>query len=325
MTTAERLDALAGLTSAKRVVREIVAGQTGVHAALLYGAPGSGKNALAALLAEAWLCREPTEDGADGTCRACGAFSRGTNADYLRIAPAGPSRIIGVKAITNESPDDDDPNPLITFFRTLPLMSRHKVAVIEDAERMNAAAANALLKTLEEPHPHAKLILTTDSVGGILPTILSRCLAIACETPPADTLRRMYPEATEAEVRMAEGTPGRLRHILTHREVYDRIARYASTLLRHSPGEALTATEELRAISAALEKAIGVNARAANAETLEVLAILLARDPDAPPSWAQGIAEAHRRILGNGSAGIVFDALLTRMLTETRANSGRRS
>lgn len=315
-STASKLDELLGLAGAKRVVREIAGGGTAIHAVLLYGAPGSGKNVLANLLAQAWLCREPSEDGADGACRACGAFDRGTNADYLHIAPSGPSRIISVKAISNDSPGDDDPVPAITFFRTMPLMSRHKVVFIEGAERMNSASSNALLKTLEEPHAHAKLILTTESVGSILPTILSRCLAVACEAPTSDVLRSRFPDVTEDELTLSEGTPGRLSHIYEYRAAYGRLIAYANHLVKRKPGEALVAADELRSIADGLEKAAGGGARAANTEALEMLAILLARNPFAPPRWAQHVTEAHRRIVGNGAAGIVYDALLTRLLTK---------
>lgn len=266
------------------------------------------------MVAQAWLCRQPTEEGADGSCRACAAFDRGNNADFLRIVPQGPSRIIPVKSITNDSPKDDDPTPVISFFRTMPMMSRHKVALIESAERMNASAANALLKTLEEPHPHAKLILTTESAGSILPTILSRCLAVACESPTLADLRSRFPEATEEDLRLSEGTPGRLVRLMENRGAYGRIAGFARRLLSLPQGSALVAADELRQISEAVEKALGCGMRAANAETLEVLAIYLAREPSAPPEWTQRITEAHRRIVANGAAGIVFDALMANLL-----------
>jgi len=313
-STASRLDELIGLGSAKRVLREIIPGNSGVHAVLLYGSAGSGKNVLASLLAQAWMCQSPTPDGADGTCRACGAFERDKNVDFLHITPQGPSQIIAVKAITNDSPKDDDPVPVLSFFRTMPLMSRHKVALIEAADAMNVSANNALLKTLEEPYPHAKLILTTDSIGKILPTILSRCVAVACEAPSLLELRDAFPEATADEIRMADGTPGRLRHLLTHRAAYEGITRLARTMLRRRRGEALVAAEDLRQVAEGLEAALKCGMRAANAETLEMLALFFSREPGAPPEWTHDIAEAHRRVMRNGQASLIFDALATKML-----------
>jgi len=295
-------------------VSRLASGEFAAHAVLLYGAPGSGKGELARLLAQAWLCLSPGPEGADGTCRACGSFERGNSPDLLRIAPQGPSAIIAVKTITNDKQKPDDPTPLIEFFRTLPLGSRNRVAIIEDAHRMNGDASNALLKTLEEPHPHAKLVLTTDSVSGVLPTILSRCLAVACEVPPVEALRAQFPEATEDDLRMAENAPGRLRAILGNPIPYRRLAAFGRGLTSRKPGEALVAAEELRSISDALDGVLKCGARAANTEVLSMLAAFLARDPNSPAEWAQYVAEAHRRIVGNGSPGLVFDALLSRIL-----------
>jgi DNA polymerase III delta prime subunit len=313
-STASKLDALIGLDSAKRVIREIVSGRAGVHSVLLYGAPGSGKNALADALAQAWLCRTPADGGACGECRACGAFERGTSADFLLVAPTGPSGIIKVEAVTNEKPTADEPTPILSFFRTTPLAARHKVALIESADRMNGHANNALLKTLEEPHPHAKLILTTQAVGALPATILSRCLAVACEAPSHDLLRGLFGGATEEELRLAEGTPGRLRQILAHRTAYSRIVDVARELLHRRSGEALVASDAIRQAAEGLEKALGCGARAANVETLELLAIFFAREPSAPPHWTQAIAESHRRMLQNGQPGLVFDALMAHLL-----------
>jgi DNA polymerase-3 subunit delta' len=315
-STESRLDALAGLESAKRVVRKIASGESSVHAVLLYGAKGSGKTALAEALGEALLCTDPQPDGACGVCRACGAFQRGTSPDWMLIEPQGPSAFIMVPWITrSRNPKPDDPSPTLQeFFRTPPLASRMKVAFLRDAHRMNDRAANALLKTLEEPHPHARLILSTDSVGGVLPTILSRCVALACELPSVDELRDLAPEATVDDLRLAEGAPGRVRTILANPAAYRKISEFGHSLKRRRRAEALKVSEEFRTISEGLQKATDGGARATNAEALDMLAAFLAREPEVPPRWAQHVIEAHRRIVGNGNPGMVLDALFTRML-----------
>ena len=314
MTTLDRLEALSGLEGAKKAVRRIATGDSGVHAILLYGAPGGGTSALAAILAQAWLCTQPGARGACGECQSCRAFAREKNADLLQLRPSGPSRIFKLGAITGEPLDDENPTALKPFFRTTALYARHKVAILHDAERMNGDAANALLKTLEEPHPHAKLILTTTSVGSLLPTIRSRCLAVACALPTADVLKSAHPEATADDLILAEGAPGRLEEILRAPETYRDIAALARSLPGRRRAEALVLTERVRALAERLEKTKGCNARAANAEVVALLASWVARDPDANPRWTAVLADAHRRIVGNGNAAVVLDATFARML-----------
>lgn len=296
-------------------MRRLAHNDHGIHAILLYGAAGTGKSELARLITELWLCTNVSDEGADGTCRACTAFQRGNSSDVLNLDPVGNSSIINVKQIANDNiREGDPPLPLLKFFRTPPLMSRHKIGLIFDAHRMNYHASNALLKTLEEPHPHAKLILTTDSVGSLLPTILSRCLAVACEAPTVDELRVAFPSASDDEIRLAEGTPGRLTHMEARREVYARLLEFARRLHQRHPGEALAATDEFASIADSLGEAAKLNARAADAHALDALATFFARESYAPPAWTHLIIEAHRRILGNGNPTIVYDALFSAML-----------
>ena len=314
-STASKLDSLVGLATAKHLVRRLAQDDRGVHALLLYGSRGTGKDVLANLLTELWVCTNISDEGADGTCRACAALGRGNSPDVLHIVPAGRSAIIPVTAITNDKiKDEDPPVPLLNFFRTPPMFARHKVAIIHDAHRMNHRAANALLKTLEEPHPHAKIILTTDSVGSLLPTIISRCLAAACEAPSEEELRQAFPNATPDQIRLSEGTPGRIRNIEERQAAYDRLLAFARSLPHRKKGEALVATEEFLSISEQFKANADTTARAAQAAALDSLATFFAREPGIPPHWTHLIIESHRRILGNGQAGIVYDALFTAML-----------
>jgi len=298
------------------VVRRICLTGSSVHAVMFYGAAGGGKDQIAQILAQTWLCRNPDpETGADGTCQACGAYGRATNPDLLVITPSGPSSLIGVKHMVNDSPKDDDPEPLLRFFRSAPIMSRHKVAVIVDAHRMNEAASNSLLKTLEEPLPHAKLILTTDSVGGVRSTILSRCLAVACSLPTIEELEKAFPGATGDQIRLAQAAPGKLSEIVGNAAVYEPLAEFARRLIGRKEGEALLASEEFRALAEKIDGVKKSGARSANAEALSLLAVFLAREPSAPPIWTQLVIETHARVVGNANPAIAFDALFASLLS----------
>lgn len=279
-----------------------------VHAVLLYGSEGAGKETLAEALAQAWLCTSPTPEGACGVCRVCEAFSRDRSADFLRVSPLGPSDWIRTPAISPPA-DDEGGIPLIEFFRTRPLAGRHKVAALYRVDRMYPGAANAFLKTLEEPHPHAKIVMTTSEIGRVLPTIVSRCVTIACELPPGLDAASHAPSL----LAMAEGAPGRLAHLLQHAAAYEKIGAFAASLGNAKPAHALALAERFRGLCDELEESLGCNARAAGVEALRALSAALStvsyRD-----DWMLAIAEAHKRIQGNVNEGAVLDAMFASML-----------
>ena len=303
---------MAGLDAAKRLFPRLVAPGCAVHAVLLYGAPGSGKSTVADALAKAWLCLEEG-GGACGACRACLAFDRGACADFQRVEPQPPSRIIRLGAIVPRK-DDGVGVPLQTFFRTPPVQARRRVVVIESCDRMNADAANALLKTLEEPHEFVRLVLTTDSIAQVLPTILSRCVAVACELPSPAELEAALGPITEAERLVSEGSPGRIAAGRGDPDAVEAIASFSRRLGKREPGDALAASDSLRSYCDALADAKKCGVRQGCADGLEQLGACVRGLYPERADWAAAIAEAHRRILGNASPGFVFDALMVTLL-----------
>ena len=134
------------------------------HAILLTGARGLGKTQLAAQFATGLLCEAPGVEPC-GSCASCQLAGGGAHGDFRWIAPEEGKRAIGVDAIRSA----------VTFMQQTSGYGSHKVLVIEPAEAMTAAAANALLKTLEEPPGKALLILVSHRSGELPATVRSRC------------------------------------------------------------------------------------------------------------------------------------------------------
>ena len=153
------------------------------HALLVHGPHGIGKHALALNLAQALLCEAPQADGlACGECAGCRYAIAGQHPDLMRLELLLIDPDEGTLAAV-ETIGIDRVRALTAFVQLTSHRQRAKVAVISPAERMNAAAANALLKTLEEPPPGTFLILVSDQPGRVPATVLSRCRKLAAPLP----------------------------------------------------------------------------------------------------------------------------------------------
>lgn len=181
------------------------AGRLG-HAWLLLGDPGLGKEQLAERLARLHLCQQPDCGEPCGQCHSCQLFDKGHHPDLGTVTVD--SKTIGVEAIRE----------ICARLQNSAQLGRGKVVIIPDAERMTESAANALLKTLEEPAGDSLLLLIASQVSRLLPTILSRCHKHVCQLPTeGETVRWLAEQghqATLAQVRICQGAPLRvLRYI----------------------------------------------------------------------------------------------------------------
>lgn len=136
------------------------------HAYLFTGPSGVGRGTLARWLAQALLCLNTSQQPC-GTCPACVRVANETHPDLhlLNLETQGGRRTLGIDAVRE----------LRATMAERPFAGTRKVYLIEDAETMTVEAANALLKTLEEPPPFAVLLLVALSDHLLLPTIVSRC------------------------------------------------------------------------------------------------------------------------------------------------------
>jgi DNA polymerase-3 subunit delta' len=152
------------------------------HALLITGRRGIGKRRLAVQFAKALLCEQPRSDGsACGTCASCGYLAAGAHPDLRLVEPVERDEEGNAKRL--DAILVDRIRELTDFAQLTSHRQRAKVALIAPAEAMNPAAANALLKTLEEPPPATYLLLVSDQWGRLPPTIVSRCRVLQAPEP----------------------------------------------------------------------------------------------------------------------------------------------
>jgi DNA polymerase-3 subunit delta' len=141
------------------------------HALILSGGEGIGKFDLACIFANALLCTAFKKD-ACLTCRSCELFASNNHPDFYTITVEKGSDVIKIDQIRR----------LVEQLAQTPKISMRQVVVIRAAEKMNIAAANALLKTLEEPKGEVVFLLTSSKLHQLPATIRSRCQLQSCVT-----------------------------------------------------------------------------------------------------------------------------------------------
>ncbi|MCU0970454.1 MAG: DNA polymerase III subunit delta' [Gammaproteobacteria bacterium] len=157
-------------------LRQALASGRIAHAWLFTGPAGVGKGLFAESFARLLLCAAPDAAARPcGDCRGCRLLASGTHPDVERIVPEEPGKPIRVDQIR----DYCERSTLTTQ------LGGYKVAIFQPADAMNAAAANSLLKTLEEPVPLTVLVLVTALPHQLPPTIRSRCQRVDFPLPDA--------------------------------------------------------------------------------------------------------------------------------------------
>lgn len=166
------------------------------HAWLIQGPSGLGQYELGLALASAWLCEQPTPEGACGTCKSCHAITVRTHPDLCLLMPETLMLDLGwpLDEKTQKDLDDKKRKPsreirvdaardMVGFTQTTRSGGQGKVVLIHPADRMNTITANTLLKTLEEPPGDTRFVLTSEAAHLLLPTVRSRCQTHTLEWP----------------------------------------------------------------------------------------------------------------------------------------------
>lgn len=198
------------------------------HAYIIQGEKNSGKEFLANLFAMALQCEQQGTDPC-GECASCKQALSKNHPDIIRVSHEKPNTI-GVDDIRQQVNGD---------IVIKPYKGPKKIYIINEAEKMNVAAQNALLKTLEEPPEYGVIILLTTNVEAFLQTIVSRCIVLAMK-PVRDSLIQDYlmkefhiPDYKAAVcAAFARGNVGKAR-MLASSEDFDNIKDEAITLLKY--------------------------------------------------------------------------------------------
>jgi DNA polymerase-3 subunit delta' len=144
------------------------------HALLIVGKIGIGKEHLAKRLASTILCSHPEANGSTcGVCHSCHLIRAGSHPDLKYIAAESPGNIIKIEQIRE----------VVQFVNETSMQNGFKIVIINNAHHMNRYAANALLKTLEEPPTHTLFILITIERKRLPATITSRCQKLILDKP----------------------------------------------------------------------------------------------------------------------------------------------
>jgi len=156
------LSELVGQNHVAQTLQQAVLTDRVSHAYMFCGPRGTGKTSTARILAKAVNCLSPRNGEPDDSCHMCLAANEGRALDMIEIDAASNRRIADIRDLTEK-------------IHYSPAEGKFKVYIIDEVHMLTPEAFNALLKTLEEPPPHAILILATTDIHKVPLTIISRC------------------------------------------------------------------------------------------------------------------------------------------------------
>ena len=155
-------DDVVGQEHVVRTLRHAIEAGRVANAYLFIGPRGIGKTTLSRIFAKALNCQNPKGVEPCGGCVNCREIAAGRSLDVTELDAASHNKV-------------EDVRPIIESVEFKPATSKYKIYIIDECHMLSNAAWNALLKTLEEPPPHARFIFATTEGDKVLPTIISRC------------------------------------------------------------------------------------------------------------------------------------------------------
>ncbi len=231
----------------KRILRAALRHDRVAHAYLFHGEDRIGKRLMAVAFAQAVNCENPpTEPDACGVCRACRQIAGRTYPDFFVIEPD--------RELANPQVKIEQVRELEEQIVYRPLVALRKICLIDEADRMTPGAANALLKTLEEPPGYSLFLLVSSRPFALPATIRSRCQSLHFVTPPRPDVeaalvsRRNVPAADArfltllTDARIGEALETDLSAL---RAVHEEFGGLISPASLRSPARILSAAEAL--------------------------------------------------------------------------------
>jgi DNA polymerase-3 subunit delta' len=296
------LNQLQGQHRAVALLQKLLSGGRVHHAYLFSGHAGADQREAAIAFAQALNC--PVDPQGCGNCDRCQRIARRSHPDLLTLVldPEAPGREIRVEPVRQ----------LSAALQLAASDGPYKVAIIEDADRLNPSAQNALLKILEEPPPKTVLILISDGEETLLPTVRSRCLQISFSWRPLAGSTASSPSTRDPLI-------DELTQLLSSR------GSWQATLLALALAEHFSDDRE-RALQAAGEAAVflgdllrvmsdpGGNVSLANADKLPQLRELASRlVPADVLDGLDSLEEAILALQGNGAARLQLEAMALKL------------
>lgn len=198
------------------------------HAYIINGERFSGKEFIAKIFASALQC-EKGEVNPCGECHSCKQSLSGNHPDIIYLSHEKPGTI-GVDDIREQVNND---------VAIKPYSSPYKVYIINEAEKMTVQAQNAILKTLEEPPEYVVIMLLTENVNALLPTVLSRCVLLNMKPVANQFVKKYLMEEMEVPdykaevcVAFARGNVGKAK-LLAKSEDFENVKSEAVSLLKY--------------------------------------------------------------------------------------------